>query len=203
MTNIPTGVSTADNYADDYSQLEFLVSQILGHAATCTLVQVVAVNGQPGLVQPVGLVDVQPMVQQMTGAGLAVAHATIHNVPYFRLQGGANAVIIDPVVNDIGIAVFASHDVSRVKNTRAPGLPGSWRRFDWADALYLGGLLNGAPQNYIQFDSAGNIHLAPANTLYVRGNIMATGDVQAGTVSLQNHVHTAVQPGTGLSGKPM
>ena len=28
----------------------------------------------------------------------------IHNVPYMRIQGGANGIILDPAIGDIGIA---------------------------------------------------------------------------------------------------
>lgn len=36
----------------------------------------------------------------------------------------------------------------------------------------------------------------------VTGRVEAAGDVKAGAVSLQQHVHTGVQPGGGLSGPP-
>jgi phage baseplate assembly protein V len=36
----------------------------------------------------------------------------------------------------------------------------------------------------------------------VEGKITATGDVTGAGVSLQNHVHTDVEPGAGVSGKP-
>ncbi len=36
----------------------------------------------------------------------------------------------------------------------------------------------------------------------VQGKIDATGDVKAGSVSLQQHKHTGVDPGAGLTGKP-
>jgi phage baseplate assembly protein gpV len=38
--------------------------------------------------------------------------------------------------------------------------------------------------------------------LDVNGNINATGDVIAGSISLQNHTHTGVQPGGGTTGPP-
>jgi phage baseplate assembly protein gpV len=38
--------------------------------------------------------------------------------------------------------------------------------------------------------------------LHVGGKVTTTGDVTAGTVSLQHHVHQNTQPGSGLSGQP-
>lgn len=199
------------SYADgatDYSALAFVVRSILGRTATATLVQVKAVTNSGG-VEPVGFIDVQPMVAQLDGRGQPTPHGIIHNVPYLRLQGGVNAVIIDPAVGDIGIAVFGSHDLSSVKANKAPSNPGSRRRFSMADALYIGGVLNGVPTNYIQFDGDGNVTIKPAakvtveGDLEVTGDVKATGDVLAGTVSLADHVHSGVTSGGDNSGPPV
>ena len=196
------GYGSAADQGDDFAQLNFLVQQLTGQMATATLVKVLAVNNTGG-VSPVGLLDCQPIVHQMDGEGKAVDHVTMHNVPYFRLQGGANAVIMDPAVGDIGLAVFASHDISRVKNTRAAALPGSRRRFDWADGLYIGGFLNGTPTNFIRFDSAGDIHLQPASKVYIQGDVDVSGDVVASGISLTHHQHGNVQNGGGETGEPI
>ena len=90
----------------DSGALAFAVDSIVSRIQTVTLVKVVAVHS--GGVAPVGLLDVQPLVAQLDGAGSPVAHGTIHNVPYFRLQGGSNAVIIDPEPGDIGMCGFCS-----------------------------------------------------------------------------------------------
>jgi len=198
----PTGFASAKDVGDDFAQLAFLVHQITGGMATGALVEVLSVTTSGGL-SPVGYVDVKPLVHQTDGAGNAVPHGPLHNLPYFRLQGGSKAVILDPVKGDIGFAVFASHDTSRVKNTRAAGLPASARRFDWADGFYLGGFLNGTPEQYIQFDANGNIRLKPASKVYVDGDLDVTGDVVANGVSLQHHKHGNVQNGAGKTGEPI
>jgi hypothetical protein len=200
MSELPAGYAGARDIGDDFSALSFVIRQMIGQTATATLVRVLAINRSD--IAPVGYLDCQPLVQQMDGAGRAQAPAILHNLPWFRLQGGVNAVILDPAVGDIGIAVFASHDISRVKNTRATGLPGSRRRFDWGDGLYLGGFLNGTPQNYVRFDSNGDIHLKPASKLHVEGDVQVTGDVTASGISLTGHVHSGVQTGSGTSGGP-
>ena len=197
MSKPPIGAATPENYGDAYSRLEFMVSQLAGRMATVTICEVMAVYSD------MQMVDVKPLVQQMTGGGLAVSHGNIHNVPYVRLQGGVCAVILDPVVGDKGIALFASHDISKVKNTRAEALPGSRRRFDWADALYVGGILNGTPTSYVQFDANGDIHLKPAATVYVAGAIEATGDVMANGISLTQHKHSGVATGGSETGVPV
>lgn len=200
--------------ASDYNQLEFVVRSILGRQATATLVMVKAVTNN-GDVSPVGVIDVQPMVAQLDGKGRATPHGIIHNVPYLRVQGGKNAVIIDPVVGDIGICVFGSHDLSSVKATKAPANPGSRRRFSMADALYIGGVLNASPERYIRFDSDGNIELKPAETVTITGKLHVTdeatfdatvtadGEVTGNGVALSTHTHSGVQTGSGDTGPPV
>ena len=138
----------------EFNALAFLIQSMIGRIATATLVQVQAVTNAGG-VSPVGFVDILPMVNQIDGAGVATQHLTIFRCPYLRLQGGANAVILDPQVGDIGIALFADRDISSATANKAPSNPGSARRFDMADGLYLGGVLNGAPSQYVQFSAAG------------------------------------------------
>lgn len=131
----------------DYNELEFVFSQLAGRMATSQPVQVRAVGA--------GTVDVQPMVAQIDGDGNATLHGIIHNVPVLMARGGTNGFIVDPVVGDIGLAVMASHDISSVKANKAPSNPGSRRRFDWADATYVPGMLGAALLQYIRVAGGG------------------------------------------------
>lgn len=192
--------------------IDFLVRQRLSKMAGATLVQVKAVNGTG--VNPVGFVDVQPLVFQIDGYGNLIPSVMQTNVPYFRLQGGQSAVICDPAIGDIGLCIFARHDLSNVKATRAPAGPGSRRQHSWSDGLYLGGYLNGTPNEYIwltgsgvKVKTAGTFEVDAAQTVFncpvqVNGTITATDDVTGNGISLDNHTHTGVQPGSGSTGKP-
>lgn len=202
-----TGAADLFDGNSDHAIMQFVARMVQSEMATAMLVQVKAVANH-GELAPVGLVDVQPMVAQIDGQGQATPHGIIHNVPYFRLQGGANAVIIDPAIDDIGLAVFASHDISSVKANKAPGNPGSRRRFDWADGLYFGTFLSAAPERYIRFDSAGDVWIKPATKVTVEGDLHVTGagtfdgDVTAEGTSLHTHTHGGVSTGSGTSGTP-
>ena len=179
----------------------------MGMVGTVSLVQVKAV--QPGAVGPVGTVDVQPMVSMQDGAGTTTPHGIIHALPYFRLQGGANAVIMDPVVGDIGAALIASRDISKVKATKALAAPDSFRQFSLSDGLYIGGWLNGTPTQFIEFLNPGititttGPYVVNASTAMFNCPITATGDVKAGSISLEAHVHGGVEPGTGDTATPV
>jgi hypothetical protein len=154
------GAADATSAGSPYNESLFLIHQVLSEVSTAKLVQIKAVTNNGG-VSPVGFVDVLPLVNQLDGERNAVPHGIVHNVPYFRLQGGTNAVILDPQVDDIGLCVFSDRDISAVKNTRAPANPGSFRRFDMADGLYIGGYLNGVPSQYVQFSPAGISVVSP------------------------------------------
>lgn len=219
------GFQSLASGTDEYNQLDFVVRSILNRIGTATLVLVKKVTAN-GEVAPVGFVDVQIMVAMTDGAGKTTPHGIIHNVPYFRLQGGTNAVIIDPVVGDIGIAVFANRDISSVKANKAPANPGSRRTFSYADALYLGGVLNAAPERYIRFKNDGDVEVKPASKLFVLGDLEVQGDakvtgnvdidgdahaagtiigdtdVMAGSISGKTHTHGGVQSGGSNTAPP-
>lgn len=201
----------------DYNNIIFAVQQALSKLQTATLVRIVACTNS-GDTSPVGFVDVLPLVNQIDGAGNATPHVTVYGLPYLRLQGGSNAVIIDPQPGDIGVAVFASRDLSKVKATKKQANPGSYRSYDFADGLYLGGMLNGTPTRYIQFGSGGVTINDPAvitlkapsillegtvtqsnGDVSIAGNLDVTGDTTGAGISLKTHVHTSAATGQPTS----
>lgn len=150
-TNYP--LATPSAYGSEANALHFAIQQAMAKLQTSLPVKVVAVRNAG--IAPVGVVDIQVLVAMVDGQGNTIDHGTIHNVPYFRLQGGACAVVVDPAVGDIGMACFASRDISAVKNAKKAAPPGSWRTHDFSDALYIGGFLNGTPTSYIQITDGG------------------------------------------------
>jgi hypothetical protein len=206
------GTKGAEAGLSEFNALSFLANQILSTRNVATLVQVKAVTNAGGL-SPSGFVDVLPLVNQLDGAGNKTPHGVIHNLPYFRLHGGDNAVILDPQVGDIGLAVFADRDISAVKATKAASNPGSKRRSDFADGLYVGGFLNGTPSQYVQFSTAGiKIHSPVAVVLDAPDvqitaatvEIVASGSVTittpACTLNAATTINGSLSQGTGASG---
>ena len=133
-----------------FNQHAFQILQALARVRTAVIVKVMAVDVGGGGLAPVGFVDAMPMVKQMDGGGNTFSHGTIFNLPYIRIQGGANAVICDPVVDDLGLAVISDRDISSVKNNKGEANPGSRRKFNLSDGIYIGGILNGKPTCYVQ-----------------------------------------------------
>jgi hypothetical protein len=151
---VPTGTLDPSSTWGEFNNIMFAVQQALSKMQTATLVRIESCTNA-GELTPVGYVDVTPLVNQLDGAGNPTPHETIYNVPYFRLQGGANGIIMDPVKGDVGICVFASRDISKIKTTKKQGNPGSRRQYSFSDGMYLGGMLNGRPPQYVQFSAAG------------------------------------------------
>ena len=209
------GFRSYQDIDSDFEAQSFLINSIINRLATTAVVRVVRVSNA-GEVAPVGLLDVVPMVNQVNGDGDPTEHGVIHNVPYFRLQGGTNAIIIDPQVNDIGIAVFCSRDISAVKRTKATANPGSNRKFDWADALYVGGILNGVPTQYLRTSASGIDITSPtaitmnAPSITIAGTNITINGATAITGTLTNnghdvgstHRHTS-SGGVGVGGPPV
>jgi len=188
------------------------IKRAIGSMGTPILVQVKAVHG--GGVSLVGQVDVQPMVHMQDGQGKTYPHGVITGVPYLRVQGGTSALIIDPMVGDIGYVMVSGRDIQNVITSRRPSAPGSFRMHSMSDCVYVGGFLNGAPNQFIIMNGDGIRIVSPgtvrieanaaeiACNLTVDGTITATGDVTGNGISLDNHTHTGVQTGSASTGKP-
>lgn len=160
----------------DYNTHLAIIKQVLGETRTVTLVQIVKVTNADE-VSPVGFCDVLPIVNMLDGLGTSYKHGNVFGLCYFRMQGGPNAVIMDPKKGDIGIAVISDRDISTVKKTKKQANPGSRRRFALSDGIYLGGVLNGTPTQYVRFltdpDSGDGIGVELVDAL---GNFIKTSD---------------------------
>jgi len=216
--SLPLGnLRTQTNYGDANRQA-FAIQQLLSRMQTATLVRVDGVTNA-GELSPVGFVDVTPLVNQVDGNGMPTEHVTIFNIPYFRLQGGANAIILDPQIGDIGVCVFASRDISKVKVTKGKANPGSPRMYAYSDGMYLGGMLNGTPTQYVDFSTTGiRIHspvsvkldapavqiVAPAIVLTASASVLIVSPILThnGVNIGSTHVHSGVMPGGSSTGGP-
>ena len=156
----------------DFHSHQFMVKQMLSRVSKAMMVQVTKVSTK-GKVEGVGNVAVTPLVKMQDALGNTHAHGVMNNLPYYRMQGGKDkAIIMDPKVGDIGIAIFADRDHATVikknqgwdgtkqpKDTQQP--PGSFRQHDAADGMYFGCFLGGKPTCYIDFTDDNKIVSSP------------------------------------------
>lgn len=185
----PTSAQTSDA-----ESLSYVFKRLLSGAFFIELVEVTAVRGDaPDLV-----VDVMPLVTRTDPSGAMIPNSEAFNVPVFRLQRGNSAIIMNPVVGDIGMIAVCDRDNSVARANRKQSVPGSKRTHSKSDALYLGGFLNSAPDQFIEFADGAlnittpnpvNITCSSANVtapdgvtvttpnMHVTGNITAGGDI--------------------------
>jgi hypothetical protein len=194
-----------------YNPVAFIVRQLLGRVRTLLLVEVMGVGTDT--------VDLRPLVSMVDSQGNATPHGTMYRCPYLEFRAGTTAIVVTPVIGDIGLAGVCDRDSSSAETSLAPGPPPSAREFDLADAVYIMGLALGpAPTHTITatptgFVVSGNLTIegnlllggtieSAAGGAY-SGNITTSGDVTAGTVSLKTHIHSGVTTGGGDSGPPV
>ncbi|WP_312766088.1 phage baseplate protein [Enterobacter soli] len=185
----PTSAQTSDA-----ENLSYVFKKLLSGAFFIELVEVLAVRG----VAPNLVVDILPLVTRTDPSGAMIDNSPVFNVPVWRLQRGDSAVIMDPVAGDIGLAAICDRDNSIARINRKQSVPGSKRTHSKSDAIYLGGVLNGQPSQFIEFADGAinittpnpvNITCSSANitapdgvnvttpTMHVTGNITAGGDI--------------------------
>ena len=160
-TNILSNHVASDN-ASEVNRLNYIIKTALSGLRTAMPVQVMSITNNGG-VSPIGYVGVMPLVSTLDGDGQVVDHATIYNVPYMRIQGGSNGIILDPAVGDIGLAIVCDRDITAVKSAKKVSAPGSLRKNDMSDMVYLMTIIGAAPTQYIQFNSSGITITSPNN----------------------------------------
>lgn len=214
--NLAATYLAPEDSVDEVSVLRFAISRLIAKMETMIPVTVIAVHPGTGSPPVAGTVDVQPLLTMLDGGGNATQPGTVYGLPFFRLQGGPWAIIMDPAVNDFGFIVSASRDISNLtKNQPSPAIanPGSYRCYSYSDGIYVGGTMNPVPAATCWFKSDGTFQIATKDgvviksdgsgnlnmtctTLTVNGAIKATGEVTAKSggasfVTLSQHKHSA------------
>ena len=186
----------AADAASEVGKMNFIIRSALSGLRTAIPVKVIAVTNDGG-VSPIGFVNVQPLVNAVDGNGVSWEHGIIYNVPYMRIQGGANGIILDPQVNDVGIATVCDRDISTVKNTGEIGAPGSNRKNDMSDMVYLMTIIGAAPTQYIQFNAAGITILSPTKVIINAPNVEIDASTQCAINSPTIILNGQVTQGSG------
>ena len=206
--NVVKGQKKPNTAGSEYNALQFMIQQAMSQVSTAIPVQVQAVNGL--------FVDVLPLVSSVDGYGQAIDPTTLFHLPVFRYHAGVGAVILDPVVGDKGLAVFAQADASNVTDgTSTPQQPASFRKHSMSDGFFLGGFHNAAPTVYVEIKQSGEVVIVAPSKLTVTsptatfsgnvtmaGNLSVTGDANIGGISFAGHVHGGVQSGGDTTSTP-
>ena len=165
--------------------------RVLSNVHTSLPVEVVNCTNSGG-VSAIGTVTLKILMNQVDSFGNTVAPgATLYNVPYLRLQGGTNAIIIDPSTGDMGMASFCEKDISNIMATYGAANPNSNRRNSISDAIFVGYVGNVVPTQYIQFNASGITIFSP-NAVNVNAPLVTVNaqevDVTAPSVNVTGNV---------------
>lgn len=177
MTDTPKLGAPFEAQFDSGRLQEYVITQLIRKIKTVDLVKVLAVYPTEGTV---GFVDVQALVQQQATNGVVIDNVPIYRLPYLRLQGGKSALILDPVVDDLGVAMFAQRDITTAIATRAEGPAPTNRAYDAGDGLYLGGFLNQDATQWLRFFPTDGAELKTP-LLTIDAEVRTTGNVKVGT----------------------
>lgn len=144
---------------------EFIFNTLMSRHSFVQLVIVKKVKAGP-------LLDVIPLVSGFSADGSRVDNSTVFNVPVWRLQRGASAVIMDPIEGDIGLMLCCDRDITKVRDEKKESLPASKRVHSKSDGIYLGGVLNAEPSQYVKFANDG-IDIVSPLLVNVNGNVVS------------------------------
>lgn len=150
------GQDSAQTNTSETNTRQFAAQQLMNLISTATLCKVDSITNK-GEVKAIGTMSCTPLVNMLDGVGRSFKHGSINKIIYCRMQGGKNAVILDPKVGDIGLVVFCDRDISAVKQAKKQANPGSGRRNDFADGVWVMTVIADAPENYLEFKDSGTI----------------------------------------------
>ena len=165
------------------AQDQYIIENLISKIHTMMPVKILSVTVPDDELAPIGRCEVLPLVQQIDGSNNVYPMGKIINVPYLRVQGGENAIVIDPKVGDVGLCGFCERDISIVKRTGELSAPDTRRRYDINSAVYMFTMMSGTPTQYIHFLNSG-INIKSTGNVNINGLTIAPD----GTLTLANGV---------------
>ena len=176
----------------------YIINNLIANIHTMMPVKILSVTVPPDSLAPIGRCEVLPLVQQIDGSNNVYPMGKIVNVPYLRVQGGSNAIVIDPQVGDVGLCGFCERDISIVKRTGELSAPDTRRKYDINSAVYMFTMMSGAPTQYIHFKSSG-VDIKTTGDLNINGLIIkADGTlITKGGVIVDTHSHAQANDSAG------
>lgn len=196
--NLPLTNARPEQSVGGAAQDKFIIQQLISNVHTMIPVEVVSVSVPTGTLAPIGRCSVRPLVQQVDGNNNVYGRGQIINVPYLRVQGGKNAVVLDPVVGDVGLCGFCERDISMVKRTGAEAAPNTRRQYSLNDAVYMFTMMSGTPEQFVHFKDSG-IDIKSTGDININGLVIKPNGqlVLANGVVVDTHIHSQENDSAG------
>ena len=182
-------------FGSEMNSLDFFIRALIKTMVSTSIpvrVDAVERGGEDGAAL---YVDVTPMVTQTDAEGNSIPPVTIPHLPYFRYQHGTAAIICDPKVGDLGLAVFAQQDCSRLTGDTTPQAPGTFRCFDMSDGFYVGGFWGQVPKTFIHIEDEGTIHVVAPKQYHLESPTVIV-DCETVTVNAKDSATVVTQTAT-------
>jgi hypothetical protein len=174
-------------------------------------------------------VTVQPLVALITTGGQQVSRAQIASLPVFQFGAGGFLLSFPIQPGDLGWIMANDRDISLFLQSYAESRPHTFRKTNFADALFIPDIMRGYSVaeedegNAVLQNADGSVRVALwpdklkltaprieldtpithlSGDLEVDGTIEAVGEITSGDINVTTHRHVGVQPGGGTSGTP-
>lgn len=140
------GIANYEDLTSEYNALNFIITSIIKSTVnTCYAVTVTKVDTDNQKV------TVKPLIAQIDADNNKIELPEIFEIPYFRYSAGRTAVKLNPVAGDIGVLIVFKSDSSNIKTgNNSQILPNSFLNYPLYSGIYIGGMLNNDPENYIE-----------------------------------------------------
>lgn len=140
------GIANYEDLTSEYNALNFIITSIIKSTVnTCYAVTVTEVDTDNQKV------TVKPLIAQIDADNNKIELPEIFEIPYFRYSAGRTAVKLDPVAGDIGVLIIFKSDSNNIKTgDNSQILPNTFLNYPLYSGIYIGGMLNNDPENYIE-----------------------------------------------------
>ena len=210
MTEEKEVVTTKSDYTNTRmaNVMDYMIKTIMKESINTAIPVVVTSVTRNGDGSGAGTLSAKPLIMQRDGENNSIPNGEIPSLPYFRYQFGENAVICDPEVGDVGLAIFAQSDCSNLNGENTEKQPGSFRTFDMSDGFYLGGFWGKKPKNFIHLDGDTIKIVAPTKVIIdtplvnISGDVIIDGEMTAKGIQYSTHTHGGVRSGDDSTGAP-
>jgi hypothetical protein len=192
--------------ASEYNAISFMVENMIkGMVNTAIPVRVDSCT-KPGPDGAAGYVSATPLVMQRGADGKSLQPVSLPQLPFYRVQAGTAAVVLDPQPGDVGLAVFSQQDASNIEAGKTdPVQAGSFRAFDMSDGFFVSCHYGKTPTVYVELEQDMGVTVkTPANEITIDkdgGNVnvkaQAKITLEAPTIELKGALMMGNSAGSG------
>lgn len=192
--------------ASEYNAISFMVENMIkGMVNTAIPVRVDSCT-KPGPGGAAGYVSATPLVMQRGADGKSLQPVSLPQLPFYRVQAGTAAVVLDPQPGDVGLAVFSQQDASNIEAGKTdPVQAGSFRAFDMSDGFFVSCHYGKTPTVYVELEQDKGITLkTPSNEITIDkdgGNVAVKAQakitLEAPTIELKGALMMGNSAGSG------